>query len=427
VSRKKNKKTGEQKSGNNSSFEYTFLAVLTMSLLALGVVMVFSASWANAFFGENKDSYYYLKRELMFAVPGVLLMFALARIDYRKILKVSHLLMVAAIGMLVAVFIPGVGVEVNGANSWISLGLFNFQPSEFAKLAIILYIAARMYKKPRLLGSLNEMVLPVIGLPLMACLLIAAEPDLGTTSIICVAIIMMLLVGGIRLHSMVLVGAGGVVLAIMSLTLFPHQRGRIASYADSMLHFWDISFIRSWSEAQDSGFQLVQSLVAMGSGGLLGIGLGESIQKFNYLPEAHTDMILSIIGEELGLAGVIAVIIGYGAFAYIGFRIALKCSDRFGKFVAAGITSLLVSQAAINVSAATGILPLTGIPLPLISYGGSSLIVILAGIGILLNISVNPRGRVVTARFKSIEGGHSSGRDGRPSGSSSRPRRRSHG
>jgi len=416
-----------------SYFEYSFLLILTMAILALGVVMVFSASWAQGFFDEgsgagNPDSYRYLKRELIFAGIGIVSMLTLARFDYRKLRRAAPLLMWVSIFLLMLVFIPGVGVTQNGARSWIgSSGFMTFQPSELAKLAAVIYIAARLYEKPRLLGRLEKLAGPVLGLPLVALLLIAAEPDLGTASILFTAIVMMLVVSGVRMRVIAGIGAGTVVAAMASLMIFSHQRERVASYMDSLLHFWDISFIRSWSEAQDAGFQLVQSLVAMGSGGLLGLGLGESIQKFNYLPEAHTDMILSIIGEELGLAGVLGVVLGFAALAYIGFRIALKCNDRFGKFLAAGITSLLVGQAAINVSAATGILPLTGIPLPLISYGGSSLVVILSAVGILLNISVNKRGRVGTARFKTIEGGNRGRRDGRPPGSRSRARERAYG
>jgi cell division protein FtsW len=430
------KSTTKVKSGvdNKSYFEYSFLVILTMALLALGVVMVFSASWAQGFFIEqeggiaaNPDSYHYLKRELVFAAIGLVSMFLLARVDYRKLRHAAPVLMWGSIGMLVMVFTP-LGVEQNGARSWIGVeGVLTFQPSELAKLAMVIYIATRLYEKPKLLGSFEKLVFPVLGLPLLALILIVAEPDFGTASIIFAGVMLMLIIAGIRMRVMVMIGVGTSVLALASLLLFPHQRVRVSSYMDSVLHFWDISFISSWSEAQDSGFQLVQSLVAMGSGGLLGIGLGESIQKFNYLPEAHTDMILSIIGEELGLVGVLAVIAGFAALAYIGFRIALKCNDRFGKYVAAGITSLLICQAAVNVSAATGILPLTGIPLPLISYGGSSLVVILSAIGILLNISVNKRGRVVTAKFKTIEGGNRGRRDGRSPGSRARSRGRANG
>ena len=431
---------GSKMSRNNegrgkSYFEYSFLLILTMAILALGVVMVFSASWAQGFFNSDggaatgdPDSYRYLKRELIFAALGIVSCLTLARYDYRKLRRGAPLLMLVSIGLLVLVFIPGIGVTQNGARSWIgSSGFLTFQPSELAKLAAVIFIAARLYEKPKLLGRLKKLVVPVLGLPLVALVLIAAEPDLGTAGILFVAMVMMLIVGGVRMGVIAGIGAGTGLAAMASLMINPHQRERIASYMDSLLHFWDITFIRSWSEAQDAGFQLVQSLVAMGSGGMLGLGLGESIQKFNYLPEAHTDMILSIIGEELGLAGVLGVVLGFTAFAYIGFRIALRCNDRFGKFLAAGITSLLVGQAAVNVSAATGILPLTGIPLPLISYGGSSLVVILSAIGILLNISVNKRGRVGTARFKTVEGGNRSRRNGRPPGSRSRARERAYG
>lgn len=402
----------------DGSFEYTFLATVTLILLAAGTVMVFSASWASAFFGENQDSYFYLKRELIFGALGLFLMFGLARYDFLRLRKAAPALLVVSLALLLLVFIPGFGTSAKGATRWIGMGPATFQPSELAKLAVVIYVASMMYKRPRLLRDLRTLALPVLGLPVLASLLVLAEPDMGTAITMIVTVAAMLLVGGVRLKDMALLGGIAGILGLAFVAMAPYRMARLTA------------FLNPWEDARESGFQIIQSLVALGSGGLFGVGIGQSIQKFNYLPEAHTDMILSIIGEELGLIGVLGVVILFVAFAYVGFRIALNCDNPFGKYLAAGITSLLVSQAAVNLCAVTGLLPLTGIPLPIISYGGSSLVVILSGIGILLNIAINPRGKIATApqrKLSTIEGGNSRGRDGRPSGSGAGHRRRAQG
>lgn len=389
---------------------------MTLILLSLGVVMVFSASWASAYFGENQDGYFYLKRELLYGGLGLILMFGLARYDFMRLRKVAPLLMVTSLGLLFFVLL--FGASAKGATRWIGAGPVTFQPSELAKLALVIYVAEMMYKRPWLLRDLRSMALPILGLPALACLLVLAQPDMGTAVAIIFTVAAMLLVGGVRVRDMALLGAGAGVLGTFYVALEPYRLERITA------------FLHPVENARDSGYQIIQSLVALGSGGVLGVGIGKSIQKFNYLPEAHTDMILSIIGEEVGLIGVLGVVILFGAFAFLGYRVALKSDNLFGKYVAAGITSLLVSQAAINLGAVTGLLPLTGIPLPLISYGGSSLVVILSGIGILLNIAVNPRGKIAAPpqrKLRAIEGGNGRGRNSRPSGSGSGYRRRAQG
>lgn len=401
-----------------NSFEYTFLVTVTLILVAAGIVMVFSASWARAYFDENQDSYYYLKRELIFAALGLALMFAMARVSYQRLRQLAPALMIASAGLLLLVFIPGIGVSAKGASRWIGLGLASFQPSELAKLAVVIFLAAVMYSRPRVLGSLRDMTLPLLLPPVLVCALVMAQPDMGSTIIIVTATASMLLVGGARLRDMALLGLAATVIGVAFAAMAPYRVARLTA------------FLNPWDDARESGFQIIQSLVALGSGGLFGVGIGESIQKFNYLPEAHTDMILSIIGEELGLVGVAGVVLAYGAFAYVGFRIALRSRDLFGKYLAAGITSLLVSQAAINFCAVMGLLPLTGVPLPMISYGGSSLVVILISIGILLNIAINPRSQIAAAsrrKLKAIEGGNRGRRHGRSPGAGSRPRRSAHG
>jgi len=415
---KRGKKKGQgRRRESEGAFEYTFLVTVTLALLAIGVVMVFSASWANAYFG-NHDSYFFLKRELIYAALGLALMFALARFDFMRLRKLSPLLMLMSIGLLLLVFIPGFRSCAKGACRWIGFGPFTFQPSELAKLSTVLFVAAVLSARPRVVRSIRDMALPLLALPAVACVLVLVEPDMGTSIAIIVTVAAMLFIAGMRLRDLAMMGAVAGMAALPFIILFPYRLARITA------------FINPWRDARESGFQVIQSLVALGSGGLFGVGVGKSIQKFSYLPEAHTDMILSIIGEELGLVGVVAVMVIYGALAYVGFRIALRSRNRFGKYLAGGITSLLISQAVINACAVMGLLPLTGIPLPIVSYGGSSLVVILSGIGILLNIAVNPRGKIAATpsrKFRAIQGGDRSRGYGRSPGSRPGAGRRAQG
>jgi cell division protein FtsW len=386
-----------------------------MILLAFGVVMVFSASWASSYLGENRDSYFYLKRELIFASAGLVLMFLMARFDYTRLRRIAPFLMIVSLGLLLLVFLPGAGASAKGARRWLDFGLLSFQPSELAKLAVILYVAAVMYARRQLLTSLREMFLPLLLMPVLACGLVLIEPDMGTAITICVTLVGMLIMGGVRLRLLTLPALVGGLVAALSVLVSPHQAARITAFLDP------------WKDAQGSGYQVIQSWVALASGGLLGVGIGNSVQKYDWLPEHHTDMILSIIGEELGLAGVLAVLAAFATFAFIGYRIALKCCDPFGKYLAAGITTLMVSQAAVNFCAVTGMLPLTGVPLPIISYGGTSLVVILTSIGILLNVAINPRSKIAAPgkrKFKAIEGGNRGRRHRRALGASAGSRRR---
>ncbi len=404
---------------NGGAFEYFFLAVLTMAMVALGAVMVFSASLGSAFF-DNQDSYFYIKRELFFAVMGIGIMFALARYDFTRLRKAGPAMIIVAAALLVLVFIPGIGVSAKGARRWIGLGLSSFQPqpSEFAKLAVIVFVAGVMSAKPKLLGSLREMLVPLLALPLVVCVLVLAEPDMGTAITIALAVAVMLIIGGVNPRVMAPAIGAAFVVGFLSVIIKPHQMDRITSFLDP------------WQDAQGTGHQIIQSWVAIGSGGLSGVGLGNSVQKFNYLPEPHTDMIFSIIGEELGIIGALVIVACFSAFAFMGFRIAVKCRNPFGKYLAAGITAMLIGQAVINLCAVTGLMPLTGVPLPLISYGGSSLVVILASIGILLNVAVNPRGKIAAApqrKPKAVKSRDSGRRDGRPSGAGARAGRRANG
>jgi cell division protein FtsW len=356
-----------------SHLEYHLLVLVTLGLVAFGLVMVYSASSARALLSSDAPSYY-LKRQAIYALMGLVALVILSRFDFHRLRHATQPLLAVTFILLVAVL--AIGTAVNGARRWIPIGFMNLQPSELAKLVLALWTAALLARRPapRTLGELAKPIGVVVGL---ACALILIEPDLGTAIAIGIMVSAILVVSGTRLR--LLASAAGIATSIVLLAIWlePYRRERIFSFLDP------------WHDPQGAGFQSVQSMIALGSGGFFGVGLGESVQKVYYLPEASTDMIFAIVGEELGLIGAMAVIIAFAVFAYAGFNIALHCRDPFGKRLAAGITALISGQAAVNVSAVMGIAPLTGIPLPFVSYGGSSLVVGLAAVGILLNIASN--------------------------------------
>jgi cell division protein FtsW len=356
-----------------SHLEYHLLVLVTLGLVAFGLVMVYSASSARALLSADAPSYY-LKRQAIYAVMGLVALVILSRFDFHRLRHATQPLLAVTFVLLVAVL--AIGTAVNGARRWIPIGFMNFQPSELAKLVLALWTAALLARRPapRTLGELAKPIGVVVGL---ACALILIEPDLGTAIAIAIMVSAILVVSGTRLR--LLASAAGIATSVVLLAIWlePYRRERIFSFLDP------------WHDPQGAGFQSVQSMIALGSGGFFGVGLGESVQKIYYLPEASTDMIFAIVGEELGLIGAMGVIAAFAVFAYAGFNIALHCRDPFGKRLAAGITALICGQAAVNVSAVMGIAPLTGIPLPFVSYGGSSLVVGLAAVGILLNIASN--------------------------------------
>jgi cell division protein FtsW len=357
----------------NTQLEYHLLVLVTLALVAFGLVMVYSASSARALLGSD-DPAYYLKRQALYAVFGLVALVLLSRTDYRRLRHAAGPLLLGSFVLLLAVL--AIGTAVNGARRWIPIASFTFQPSELAKLALALWIAALLARRPAP-QTLAELVRP-IGLVVGAsCGLILVEPDLGSALAIAIMVAAVLLVSGTPVRTLVAAGGISTALVLAAIWFEPYRRARI------------FSFIDPWHDPQGAGFQSVQAMIALGSGGIFGVGLGESVQKIYYLPEASTDMIFAIIGEELGLVGVVAVIAAFAVFGYAGLNIALRCADPFGKRLAAGLTALVCGQAAVNVSAVMGLAPLTGVPLPFVSYGGSSLVVGLASVGILLNIAVN--------------------------------------
>ena len=352
-------------------FESHLLVLITLGLVAFGLVMVYSATSAPAALACT-DPMSYLKKQGGYALFGVVLMMAASRFDYRRLRLLAPALVLTALGGCLAVL--AIGARINGARRWIEFGPATFQPSELAKLAIAVWAAAYLCKRPAP-RTLRELWRPIGLLLGVFCVLILAEPDLGTAISLVIVVLAVLLVSGTP--GATLASGGGIVVALglLAIWLEPYRRARIFSFLDP------------WKDPQGAGFQTVQALISLGSGGMFGVGLGHGVAKVNYLPEAHTDMILGVIGEELGLVGVAAVLAAFVAFAWAGLRVALACKDPFGKRLAVGVVALVSGQAAINLAAVLGLAPLTGIPLPFISYGGSSLVVTLLAVGVLLNIA----------------------------------------
>jgi cell division protein FtsW len=355
------------------SFESRLLVLVTLGLVAFGLVMVYSATSAPAALAQT-DPMSYLKKQGIYALFGVVLMMLASRFDYRRLRALAPTLVLTALFLCLAVL--GVGARVNGARRWIAFGPLTFQPSELAKIALAIWAAAYLAKRPAP-RTLKDLWRPIGLLVGLFCILVLAEPDLGTAIAIVIVVVAILLISGTP-GATLSVGTGIVVaLGLLAIWFEPYRRARVFSFLDP------------FKDAQGAGFQTVQALISLGSGGVFGTGLGQGVVKINYLPEAHTDMILAVIGEELGLVGVTAVIAAFATFAYAGLRVALRCKDPFGKRLAAGLVALVCGQAVINLAAVLGLAPLTGIPLPFISYGGSSLVVALLSVGILLNIAAN--------------------------------------
>jgi cell division protein FtsW len=354
-----------------AQLESHLLVLVTLALVAFGLVMVYSATSAPAAL-ERTDPMSYLKKQGIYALIGVGLMMTASRFDYRRLRLLAPPLVLTALGGCLAVLV--IGSRINGARRWIEFGPVTFQPSELAKLALAVWAAAYLSKRPAP-RTLKELWRPIGLLLGVFCLLILAEPDLGTAISLVVILLAVLLISGTPVPTLAAGTGIAATLGLVAIWFEPYRRARIFSFVDP------------WKDPQGAGFQTVQALISLGSGGFLGAGLGHGVAKINYLPEAHTDMIFAVIGEELGLLGVTAVIAAYATFAYAGLRVALECRDPFGKRLAAGIVGLVCGQAVINLAAVLGLAPLTGIPLPFISYGGSSLVVALLGVGILLNIA----------------------------------------
>jgi cell division protein FtsW len=353
-----------------------------MCLLAFGAVMVYSASSATTLLQGGGYGSSYLVKFVIFGVIGLVVMRILAKDGVAKVHAITAPLLAVSFVLVVAVHIPHVGVSVNGARRWIGPSIFQFQPSELMKIALVLYTATLLAKRPQQVNDLRELAKPLLIVVGAACLLVFTQPDLGTAMVIAFTIGAMLVAAGIPMRKLgTMVGTLAGLILIYALVQ-PYARARLTSFIDP------------WAHASSSGFQAVQGQIAIGSGGLLGVGPGQSVQKIFYLPEAPTDFILAVIAEELGMVGVYALLFLYGLIAYAGLRAAKGARSLYSALIAVGVTALIVSQAILNAFAVLGLAPLTGVPLPFVSYGSSSLIVMLAAMGLLLNVASGATGHV---------------------------------
>ena len=387
--------------------EYNMLLTATLCLLAFGAVMVFSASSTTRVLsnGGLSDSAYYLKRTAMFGALGLVIMHLAARHGLEYVRRFTPALLVLSFFLLFAVLVAG--TNVNGSSRWIGSGFMQIQPSELAKVALILYGADLFARKPKRVRSIEGMMpfLLVVG---TSALLIVAEPDLGTTLVIAFASAATLIAAGARISDLAKIALVLGVFALLMTLIEPYRMARLTA------------FLNPGADTAGAGFQAAQAKIALGSGGLFGVGIGNGVQKAFYLPEAHTDMITAVIGEELGLVGIVGVVGLFSMLGYAGLQTAKKAKDVYGKILVAGLTSLILVQAVVNLFAVMGLAPLTGVPLPFVSYGNSSLLASLFAVGLILNVARG--GTAGAGKLRVVEGGRKPAR-GRSGSSGARARK----
>ncbi len=385
-----------------TSLEYNLLLTATLILLAFGAVMVFSASSTTRILSDGglSDSAFYLKKTVIVAIIGLIVMHFVARRNLAGIREKTPLFVGFTLAMLMAVLV--LGTAVNGTKGWFIAGPIQIQPAEFLKLALVLYGAYFFANRPDRLTSVREMG-PYLLLTAGACGLVMLQPDMGTMMVALFAVGITLFAAGARPRDLGLLFGGIASLGLIMALAAPYRRDRL------------LTFLNPDADVTGAGFQIIQAKIAIGSGGFDGVGIGNGVQKAFYLPEAHTDMISAVIGEEFGLIGFALLIAVFGLFGYAGFRIARSAKDDYGKILASGLTGLVIVQASLNLYAVMGMAPLTGIPLPLVSYGNNSLVVTLIAVGLILNVarggkagvarrSVPSPRRGQTAKLRLVEG-----------------------
>ncbi|MFH1856249.1 MAG: putative lipid II flippase FtsW [Candidatus Omnitrophota bacterium] len=352
------------------------LFMASVCLLALGIVMVYEVTGIRALeaFG---DSFYYVKKQLFFIFLGLIFSLFILSVDYRYLQKHARWFFVLAVVMLALVLVPHISPKIGGARRWFRLGAFNFQPSEFAKLALIIYLSDLLSRKGARINLFWKGFVPAMAVLGTSVLLVLLEPDLGTAVVMSGLGLVLLFLAGIRLRYLLSLFICAVPSLFFLIVLKPYRFRRI------------VAFINPWADRLGAGHQIIQSIIAIASGGLFGTGLGHSLQKLYYLPAAHTDFIFSIIAEEFGLIGAAAVLGLFGAIFFAGFKIALKIKDVFGRFLCAGLLSLMAFEVVIHIGVTTACLPTKGLPLPFVSYGGTNLLFNMINIALLLNLSKN--------------------------------------
>ena len=344
----------------------------TIVLMAIGIIMVFSASYYDTI---EQDPYFYVRKQLAWGLIGVSAMLVMMKIDYYRLKPYINIAFICTLVLLVLILIPGVGEEVKSSKRWLNLGFGNLQPSEVMKLCLVLFLSKSLSGRSRRIHHFFTGLGPYLLLLAVIGGLIMLEPDLGTTMALMSTSLVLLFAAGIKWSHIIFLGLCGLAVGAVLIVQEPYRWNRIIGYLDP------------WAHASKEGYQTINSLYALGSGGFFGMGLGNSRQKLDFLPEQHTDFIFAILGEELGFIGAFTVVLLFFMIAWRGYRTALKCPDIFGSFLAVGLTTMITLQAFLNMGVVTGLLPVTGISLPFISYGGSSLLFSMIGVGILLNIS----------------------------------------
>ena len=339
-----------------------------------GVVMIYSASYVWAEY-KFHDPLKFAKTQFLFLVVSYILIFFSLKIPYQKYLSYANLIFFICFILLILVLIPGIGTVRNGSRSWFGIGGFGIQPSEFTKLGMIIFTAKYLAYNEKVLKNIKSGVLPILGVLMLVFGLIMLQPDFGPGVIIVISIIVLLFVSGVNMGFFIKLGFIGLLGVVALIIAAPYRMKRI------------VSFLNPWSDPLGSGFQIIQSLYAIGPGGLLGLGFGNSIQKHFYLPEPQTDFIFAIISEEFGFLGILIVASLFLLIIYRGFHISIHCENKFGKYLSFGITFQLAFQALLNLMVVVGLIPVTGVTLPFLSYGGSSLLITMISMGILLNIS----------------------------------------
>jgi cell division protein FtsW len=358
------------------------LLTATLCLLAFGAVMVYSASSPRDLVTGQGSGMSYLIRYLVYGGVGLVAMRMLARrglalLDRRMV----TLMLVGSFALLLLVLVPGIGIDILGARRWFAAGPIQFQPSEVMKLALVLYVARFLADHPKRVKSFRQAIVPVMLVAGPACVLIVLEPDLGTTLVVAFAVGALLIASGVPMRHLAILAGVGVCCVLVIALAQPYQRARLTAF----LH------PSNSAGASSAAYQALQGQIAIGSGGLFGVGIGQGVQKAFYLPEAQSDTILAVVGEEIGVLGIFGLLCLYAMIAWSGFRIARRATNRYAKLLASGLTSLILSQAMLNVFVVLGLAPLTGVPLPFISYAPTNLCIVLASVGLLLNIS-SPRG-----------------------------------
>ncbi len=368
------------------NIEYYSIFIITSILFAIGIMMVSSSSTAC---GESyfNDPYWFIKRQIIWSVIAFVALIIFSKLNYHSYSKLSNFIIVAAIGLLALVLIPGFGIEISGSKRWLNLLFFSVQPSEFVKVAVVVYLCDVLNKRYRNIYKIKNVIIPAFLVLFVITVLIFMEPDFGSVIIIWAIVFIILFAGGVKFKHIAGLGFMWFVTAAGYLFMAEYRRERLFAFIDKS------------GEYSQANFQVTQSLIALGSGNITGVGLGNSIQKYFYLPEAHTDFIFAILGEEFGLVGTVLTVVLFLLFTFFGIRVCLKAKDFFGRVLAAGLTSLITIQAMMNISVVVGLVPVTGLTLPFISFGGSSLLVSMISVGIILNIS-----RYESAAMEEVDG-----------------------